>query len=142
MKRRKKKGQTEGIEKLDAILMEMTKQVQATDQEIRKVQASKESRRSDDEFFTMISRRVREMSPTTQRWVEDQIWGIYRQARRREEVGVVASMQNATFTQSFWSLQPYIPEPTQRQQQPSTSNTGNEVSAADIIAMLFDMCNE
>ena len=142
MKRRKKKGQTEGIEKLDAILMEMTKQVQATDQEIRKVQASKESRRSDDEFFTMISRRVREMSPTTQRWVEDQIWGIYRQARRREEVGAVASMQNATFTQSFRSLQPYIPEPTQRQQQPSTSNTGNEVSAADIIAMSFDMCNE
>ena len=102
----------------------------------------KESRRSDDEFFTMISRRVREMSPTTQRWVEDQIWDIYRQARRREEVGAVASMQNATFTQSFRSLQPYSPEPTQRQQQPSTSNTGNEVSAADIIAMSFDMCNE
>ncbi|XP_041378134.1 uncharacterized protein LOC121390400 isoform X2 [Gigantopelta aegis] len=126
--RRKKKSQSETIDKLDVLLMEMTKQMNSTDEEIRTVTANTEARTPEDDFFVMISRRVRMMSANTQLWMENQVWDLYMQARR-DQAGMPVmgantgtAMINATYTPA---LMPGHYSQTQNFHMNHTDNTQN-----------------
>ena len=62
----------------------MCKQGCLTDGGIRRAEAGIE-----DDFFRMISGRVRMMPPRIQQWMEEQVWELYIQARRMEQAGVI-----------------------------------------------------
>ena len=74
-KKRQKKERSTG--KLDELIDKMAQSLEQTEKQIKE-------RKESNEFYTMIGKRAATLSDDTQRWMEDQVWALYRRAEEMD----------------------------------------------------------
>lgn len=67
--------------KLDELIAKMADSLEKTENEIKE---KKEAEKND--FYAMIGRRAAKFSASTQQWMEDEVWAVYKRAQRRDTV--------------------------------------------------------
>lgn len=100
-KTKKIKKSKEDTSKLDDLIFRMADSLEKTENEIKE---RKDAEKND--FYAMIGRRAAKLSTSTQQWMEDEVWSLYRKAQR---------MDNA----------PSAEEPSTSQENKSPSNSSH-----------------